>query len=123
MQIIQKKADPERKYGNLVCNKCLKKLQSIFLFFIKLSSKAKNSPFLSNHLLSFNPSLLKKKYFAPTLIAKLKEVLTVKDTAFNKSTHFPSVSTKPAHIHFKVGDVPIPIPLHWIEKLKHSLNK
>ena len=52
-----------------------------------------------------------------------------KDNTFKKSTPFPSISTKPTHIHLKTGytqyaqHAPISIALHWKEEVKQSLNE
>lgn len=52
-----------------------------------------------------------------------------KDNTFKKSKPFPSISTKPTHIHLKTGytqyaqHAPISIALHWKEEVKQSLNE
>ena len=52
-----------------------------------------------------------------------------KNSAFNKSTPFPSMSAKPAHIPLKSGSHPYvqhvttSIPFHWKEEVKQSLDK
>ena len=63
-------------------------------------------------------------------VPKLKQFLvdTFKETAFNKSTPFPAMETKPVHIHLKENavphahHVPIPVPFHWKEKVKQDLD-
>ena len=52
-----------------------------------------------------------------------------KDSAFDKSTPFPYMSTKPAHIYFKAGyppyaqHIPTTIPLHLKEEVEQGLNE
>ena len=63
-------------------------------------------------------------------IPKLEQYLRdqFKDTAFNKSTTFPTMSGPPARIHLKPDSqpharhTPIPIPFHWKEDVKKSLD-
>ena len=51
------------------------------------------------------------------------------NTAFNKSSPFPSMSTKPAHTHFRADakpfahHVPISIPFYWKAEVKESINR
>ena len=53
---------------------------------------------------------------------------TFKETAFSKSTPFPSMDTKPVHIHVDpeakphAHHVPIPVPFHWKEQVKQDLD-
>ena len=62
------------------------------------------------------------------LLLKKYNLKQFKNSAFNKSIPFPSMSTKPAHIHLKSGSHPyvqhvlIPIPFHWKEEVKQSLD-
>ena len=50
-------------------------------------------------------------------------------SAFNKSSPFPAMTTKPAHIHLRPDSkpyahhVPIPIPYHWKTEVKASIDK
>ena len=63
-------------------------------------------------------------------INNLKQHLISKfrDTAFSKSTPFPSMDTKPVHIHVKpdakpfAHHVPIPVPFHWKAQVKQDLD-
>ena len=51
------------------------------------------------------------------------------NSAFNKSSPFPSMSTKPAHIHLHLDAKPyahhvtIPISFHWKAEVKESTNR
>ena len=50
-------------------------------------------------------------------------------SAFNKSSPFPAMITKPAHIHLRPDSkpyahhVPIPITYHWKTEVKASIDK
>ena len=64
-------------------------------------------------------------------VTKLKQWLVENfaDTAFNREAPFPVMSGPPAHIHLKDNPIPkakhnpIPIPLHFKEKVKELLDK
>ena len=64
-------------------------------------------------------------------VPKLKQWLIEQfsETAFNKESPFPTMSGPPAHIHLKdnftpkARHIPIPIPFHFKEKVKESLDK
>ena len=64
-------------------------------------------------------------------VPKLKQYILEKfeTSAFNKSSPFPAMNTPPAHIHLKpeaipvAHHVPIPIPIHWKEQVRSSLQK
>ena len=64
-------------------------------------------------------------------ITKLKQWLVENfaDTAFSREAPFPAMSGPPAHIHLKENPIPkakhnpIPIPLHFKEKVKELLDK
>ena len=71
--------------------------------------------------------------FPPTEqnVTKLKQWLIDEfaETAFNKETPFPTMAGPPAHIHLKdnatpkAKHTPIPVPLHFKEKVKELLDK
>jgi len=63
----------------------------------------------------------------PRLEAYIKDQFA--DSAFNRSPPFPAMSTTPVHIHLKPNSIPharhspIPVPIHWKDAIKASLDK
>ena len=63
-------------------------------------------------------------------IHKLKDhLISSFPTVFEKPKPFPEMKCKPVHIHLKENakphaiHTPIPVPIHWREEVKSSLDK
>ena len=100
---------------------------------ISHNKKSIPSPTKISYNVSTLPSRPSKIPYTPTEvnISKLKEFIIQQfsNTAFNIEAPFPAMDTQPAHIHLKpdatpyATHIPIPIPHHWKNEVKESIDK